>query len=59
MAALKEQHEGEMEPLTREIDRLQLALDESMKKRLTMITRYDNLVIDKMIVKLLVSGMIG
>jgi chorismate mutase len=39
MAALKERHEGEMEPLTREIDRLQQALEESMKKRLTMITR--------------------
>jgi hypothetical protein len=39
MAALKERHESQMEPVTREIDRLQLALDESMKKRLTMITR--------------------
>jgi len=36
---LKEGHEAEMEPLTRDIDRLQALLDEAMKKRLGMITR--------------------
>merc|ERR1712223_2301722 len=36
---LKEGHEVEMEPLTRDIDRLQALLDEAMKKRLGMITR--------------------
>ncbi|XP_023338524.1 uncharacterized protein LOC111709147 [Eurytemora carolleeae] len=39
LSKTKEKHEAEMEPLTKEIDRLQLALDQSMKKRLAMITR--------------------
>jgi hypothetical protein len=39
LSALKERHEAQMEALTKAINRLQLALDESMKKRLTMITR--------------------
>ena len=38
----KERHEQEMEPLTTEIDQLQVALDEAIKKRLKMITRQVN-----------------
>ena len=36
---VKVKHESEMEPLTREIDRLQGSLEDAMKKRLAMITR--------------------
>lgn len=36
---LKVKHESEMEPLTKEIDRLQASLEDAMKKRLSMITR--------------------
>ena len=38
----KVKHDQEMEPLTREIDQLQLALDEAIKARLKMITRQVN-----------------
>ena len=38
----KLKHEQEMDPLTTEIDQLQVALDEAIKKRLTMITRQVN-----------------
>ena len=38
----KLKHEQEMEPLTAEIDQLQVLLDEAIKKRLTMITRQVN-----------------
>ena len=39
---LKVGHEQEMEPLTKEIDQLQFALDEAVQKRLRMITRQVN-----------------
>merc|ERR1712106_800512 len=39
---VKEGHEADMEPLTREIDILQESLDIAMKKRLAMITRQVN-----------------
>ena len=42
LEALKSGHETEMEPLTKEIDVLQVALDEAVKKRLKMITRQVN-----------------
>ena len=42
LEALKSDHETEMEPLTKEIDVLQVALDEAVKKRLKMITRQVN-----------------
>ena len=42
LGKLKEKHESEMEPLTREIDVLQSSLEEAMKKRLKMITRQVN-----------------
>ena len=38
----KLKHEQEMDPLTTEIDQLQVALDEAIKKRLKMITRQVN-----------------
>ena len=42
LETLKQQHEHEMEPLTREIDVLQVALDQAVQKRLQMITRQLN-----------------
>jgi len=42
LGKLKDRHESEMEPLTREIDVLQTSLEEAMKKRLKMITRQVN-----------------
>ena len=42
LEALKSNHETEMEPLTKEIDVLQVALDEAVKKRLKMITKQVN-----------------
>ena len=42
LGTLKDNHEAEMEPLTREIDVLQTSLEEAMKKRLKMITRQVN-----------------
>ena len=42
LGKLKDRHESEMEPLTREIDILQTSLEDAMKKRLKMIPRQVN-----------------
>ena len=39
---IKTNHEQEMDPVTKEIDVLQIALDEAIKKRMKMITRQVN-----------------
>ena len=42
LESTKTRHEHEMEPLTREIDKLQQTLDDAIKKRLKMITKQVN-----------------